>query len=439
VSRSIAGGEQADRRAHLAIAGLIDPGITVSGIARSRIALVMPHLSSPEADEVRARLIRDLSSSYEMVAGVTSDAAAAIAIGDRYPDEQMPESLLVATVTTTQATSRGARIVRIDAPREVPPATAIHLDVEIEASDVAGHTTDVTATLAGLEVGRASHRWAADETRWRASIEAVPVGEPPYVVRVAAATVRLKPDTTETTTGRLKPDTTETTAGRLKRDTTDTTAGRLKRDTTDATPVRPDTTDAKADTTETVPVVSGFSRTVADVVVDLRREPIRVEFYDPRPSWATTFLRRALEADARFQVAGLSFTSRGVSAATGGAVPPGDSRLDGFSVVIVGGLDRLSAADAAALQRFMRERGGAVTVVPDQRIEAGPARDLISGGISGSVRLQPDLNVFTQITHRTRQLIAPCRRLAEPERNSGRRAFGVGDTDRAGEFSAVDM
>ena len=328
----------------IATVGLVDPAITLSGVTRPRIALVMDHPALPEADEVRARLARDLSASYEMIAGVTSDAAAAIAIGDRYPDEQLPESLLVATVTTTRAATPGARIVRIDAPREVPPATAIHLDVEVAANGVAGQTTDVIATLAGLEVGRASHRWAPDEKRWRASIDAVPVGEPPYQL-----TVRLKPDTTDTT-----PDNAAT---------------------------------ARA----TTPIVPGFSRTVADVVVDLRREPFRVEFYDPRPSWATTFLRRALEADARFQVASLSFTSRAISVQTGGAVPLGDPRLDGFEVVIVGGLDRLSGSDAAALQRYMRERGGAIVVVPDQRIEAGPARDLLSGGISGSVRLQPDL------------------------------------------------
>ena len=115
---------------------------------------------------------------------------------------------------------------------------------------------------------------------------------------------------------------------------------------------------------------------MADVVVDVRRDPLRVEFYDPRPSWATTFVRRALEADARFQVATLSSTSRGISAQTGGAVPLDDPRLDAFDVVIVGGLDRLSAADVRALDRYMRERGGAVVVVPDQRIDAGPARDL---------------------------------------------------------------
>jgi hypothetical protein len=138
--------------------------------------------------------------------------------------------------------------------------------------------------------------------------------------------------------------------------------------------LKPDTTNPGSST----PVASGFSRTAADVIVDARRAPLRIEFFDPRPSWATTFVRRALEADARFQVAALSFTSRGVSAQTGGAIPLTDSRLDAFDVVIVGGLDRLSAGDAHALDRFMRERGGAVVMLPDQRIDPGPARDLLS-------------------------------------------------------------
>jgi hypothetical protein len=356
----------------IAAAGLVDPAITVSGVTRPRVALVIDHPTLPEADDVRARLARDLSASYEMVAGVTSDAAAAIAIGDRYPNEQLPESLLVATVTTTPPVTPAARIIRIDAPREVPPATAIHLDVEVETTGLTGQTTDVIATLAGLEVGRASHRWAADEKRWRASIDAVPVGDPPYVIKA-----RLKADPTDAApTGAGPTSAVPTGAAR-----------------TGAVPTGAALTEAAP--TEPTPVGSGFSRTfsatAADVVVDLRREPIRVEFFDPRPSWATTFLRRALEADARFQVAALSFTSRGVSAQTGGAVPLADPRLDDFEVVIVGGLERLSGSDGAALQRYMRERGGAVVVVPDQRVEAGPARDLISGGISGSVRLQPDL------------------------------------------------
>jgi len=302
----------------IAIAALVDPAISVSGASRARVAIVVAQPSSA-ADAVRDRLTRDLSTSYEIVPHVTSDAAAAIVIGDRFPAESMPDSLLVATVTIPGITTPGVRIIRVDAPRDVPAATVIHLDVELEASGVAGQTTDVTAGIEGLEAGRASHRWTADRERWRAGIDAVPIGEPPYVLRITAS------------------------------------AG-----------------------------------AVADVVVDARRAPFRVEFYDPRPSWATTFLRRALEADARFEVASLSFTSRGVSAQTGGDVPLADPRLDRFDLVVVGGLDRLTVADTHSLDRYMRERGGTVVVVPDQPIDAGPARDLVSGG-SGRVRLEPDL------------------------------------------------
>jgi len=311
----------------IAVAGIVDPALTLSGASRARVAVLALRSAPPAAADVRERLVRDLSPSYDVVPDATSDAAAAIVIGDRYPDgldwpggdtsairSSVPDGLPIATVTIPEPVRTGVRIVRIDAPAEVPPATVIHLDVELEGRGVVGQTTGVSADVAGLEAGSASNRWTQDDERWRAGIDVVPIGEPPYVVQV-----RLPPSPT------------------------------------------------------------GFSRTSADVVVDVRRDPFRVEFYDARPSWATTFVRRALEEDGRFQVATLSQTSRGVSAQTGGAVPLGDPRLDGFDVVVVGGLDRLSAADARSLDRYARERGGAVVLLPDQRIDAGPARDLTEG------------------------------------------------------------
>ena len=328
----------------IAIAGFIDPAIAVSAASRARVAVVVPQPAPAAADGVRDRLIRDLASSYDIVSNATSDAAAAVVIGERYPDEPLPDALLIATVTTPDAVTPGVRIVSLGAPREVPPATVMHLDVELDGIRVAGRTTDVTAAIAGLEVGRASHRWTAGEQRWRASIDAVPVGEPPFVLRVEATSSAPSDSAVSGPPPPLPPSSTE--PGRGPAEAQGATAG---------------------------------SRTVADTVVDVRRSPFRVEFYDPRPSWATTFVRRALEADARFQVASLGFPSRGVSAQTGGAVPPGDLRIDGFDVVIVGGLDRLSAADARSLDRYVRERGGALVLVPDERIVAGPARDLVSG------------------------------------------------------------
>ena len=306
----------------IAVAGAIDPAIAMSGATRPRLAVVVLDPSSTVAVDAHRRLMGDLSGSFEITSSVTSDAAVAVVIGDRYPEEQVPGSLLMSTVTTPR--TPGIRIVHIDAPREVPAATAIHLEVDVERAAATGPASTVSASIGGLEAGRASHRWSTGEARWRAQLDVVPLGEAPYVVHVAADTA------------------------------------------------------------------------AADAVVDLRRVPMRVEFYDPRPSWATTFLRRALEADPRFQVAALSDTSRGISVRTGGAVPITDPGLDPFDVVIAGGLDRLSAADGRALDRFMRERGGAVVLVPDQRIDAGPARDLVSGfGIVERLVEQPAQLIVT--------------------------------------------
>jgi hypothetical protein len=315
--------------------------------------------------------MRDLSTAYDLVPAVTSDAAAAIVVGDRLPDDPPPDSLIVATVSLAAPIGSGVRIVRGEAPRDVPAGTAIHLGVELEASGAGGRTTDVIVAAAGVETGRASHRWTGNAERWLAGIDAVPIGDPPYVLQV-----------------RLEPE------------------------TSDAPVADPDTAGT------VIPGVSGFpgppkprrgeggSPTSVDVVVDVRREPIRVQFYEPRPSWSTTFLRRALEADARFEVASLSYASKGVAVQTGSDVPLADTRLDAFDVVIVGGLDRLTAADAGALERFMRERGGAVVVVPDQRFNAGPARDLIAGA-SGSVR--PSASASTPLDYVERLLEQPAK------------------------------
>jgi hypothetical protein len=309
----------------IAAAGLIDPAITLSGSTRARLAIVQLDQAGPKGPALRTggnrlqaardRLVRDLGSSFEIVPQITSDAAAAILIGDRYPREAVPDALRVATVTTTSS-SNGMRIIRIDAPRDVPPGTAMHVDVEAEGIGLAGRTSDLRLTIAGIEMERASHAWTAARERWRASFDAVPVGDPPFVVRIEAFSAAV------------------------------------------AQAFRP-------------------ASAMAAIVVNARRRPLRVEFYEPRPSWASTFVRRALEADPRFQVASVSVTSRGIASRTNDAVPLAEARLDDVDVVVAGGLDRLTAADARALGRFMRERGGAVVLLPDARLDAGPARDLI--------------------------------------------------------------
>jgi hypothetical protein len=292
----------------IAIAAVVDPAISISGDVPPRVAVVVQDPGLPAASAAEATVREVLGRSHEIVPQITSDVAAAIVIGDRYPDEELPANLVVATVTTAKAAL--VRISRLGAPGAVPRTTAMRLEAEIDAFGVAGRSSDLVMTIGGLEVGRLSYRWGLQREVWHAVVDAVPVGDAPWVVRASVVT----------------PD---------------------------------------------------AATSVADAVVSERREPLAVQIYEPRPSWATNFVRRALEADARFRVESLMLSSRGVSTRTPGSVALDSPQLDTFDVVVVGGVERLSAGEVRALDRFMRVRGGAVALLPDVRVGAGAVRDLL--------------------------------------------------------------
>lgn len=94
-----------------------------------------------------------------------------------------------------------------------------------------------------------------------------------------------------------------------------------------------------------------------------------------RASWSATFVRRAIEGDARFAVATSTDLAPRVSVSTAGT--PGLDRLDEVRVVVVGAPDALTAADVDRLDGFVRRRGGAIVLLPDRPI-AGPATRLVS-------------------------------------------------------------
>lgn len=122
----------------------------------------------------------------------------------------------------------------------------------------------------------------------------------------------------------------------------------------------------------------GGSTAVADVGVDVRDKRWPVLVFDPRPSWMSTFVRRALERDPRFAVASRVVTSRNVSTAAG--QPP--ARLDDlaslapFDAIVVGAPDALSDRDVAGLDAFLRRRGGRVILLLDRRA-SGPYEQLL--------------------------------------------------------------
>ncbi|MEX0907163.1 MAG: hypothetical protein WD054_02445, partial [Gemmatimonadota bacterium] len=108
-----------------------------------------------------------------------------------------------------------------------------------------------------------------------------------------------------------------------------------------------------------------------DFAVDVRDRRWAVLFFEGRPAWLSTFVRRTIEQDPRFVVTSRTITSRGVSAESG--LPPerlaDAGSLAEFDAVIVGAPEALTRTDVDGLERYMRARGGSVLLLPDQRTE----------------------------------------------------------------------
>ena len=116
-------------------------------------------------------------------------------------------------------------------------------------------------------------------------------------------------------------------------------------------------------------VVGTTDEASVDVVTDVRDARPGVLFFDPRPSWMSTFVRRAIERDPRFVVSSRVVTSRNVS--TDAGRPPsslGDAdAVDPFDVIVVGAPEALTAGEVSGLEAYLRRRGGSVILLLDQR------------------------------------------------------------------------
>ena len=115
----------------------------------------------------------------------------------------------------------------------------------------------------------------------------------------------------------------------------------------------------------------------ADLVVDVRETKWSVYFFDPRPSWQSTFVRRAIESDARFAVTSRVTTSKNIS--TDAGTPPSLDDVGGishFDAVIVGAPDALNDREVTGLEGYLRRRGGSAVLLLDQRGD-GPFQRLV--------------------------------------------------------------
>jgi hypothetical protein len=131
---------------------------------------------------------------------------------------------------------------------------------------------------------------------------------------------------------------------------------------------------------------SASARTATDVI-DPRWQ---VHFVDTRPSWASTFVRRALEADPRFRVTSRTTTSRAIATTVGDAPAMSDAdALRRFDVLVVGAPDDLSPSDLATLDRVLRTRGGTAVLLLEREPRGALASFIQVGRWAGTRVPQP--------------------------------------------------
>ena len=313
----------------IAGAALLDPSLAITARQRPRLAITLERPGDPLSLAVRERLMRDLRADFDVVAsGPDRDAAAAIVIGYEYPDRAAAFSARTSTVTIeTERRAAAAWIAAVRATRAVPRGTRIQLEVTVDRL-AATAMTSVVAVSAG-PVGHPDVEVARASQAWTA-------GSRRIVLSLDAMPLDLPP-----------------------------------------WHLRVQLSDANQPST-----VATSDLLVAEAA------PLRVLFYEPRPSWIATFVRRAAEADDRFVVGGLEYPSRGIRIASGDTVSLDRMSLRAVSAVVVGGLDRLTAADRDRLDWFVRERGGSLVLLPDARPGSAAWTDWLSGVTAREVLLE---------------------------------------------------
>ena len=121
----------------------------------------------------------------------------------------------------------------------------------------------------------------------------------------------------------------------------------------------------------TAELAGSGSRADADLLVNVDPKRWPVLFFDRRPSWTSTFVRRAIERDPRFVVTSRVITSRNVSTDAGQPPENFDAIAAGelYDAVVVGAPELLTDRDVAGLDAFMRRRGGTVVLLFDARAD----------------------------------------------------------------------
>jgi len=303
----------------IAVAAVVDPVMTVTRpVVRP---IVVAQLTSMNTGAVDAA-IHSAASGVEPTFRKPLDGRLPCGLGepclvvaDGSIDVEIPADLgaAIALVNTAVVGTPNVAVRSVTASSRHHSAGAGTVRVVLSGAGMQGRRTDVRVTDGGATMGSASHAWTADG-EVSLDIPWWPVGDGARALRVSA-----------------------------------------------------DPTEGEATTIDNA----------VDVGVHVAAVRIPVLVYDARPSWASTFVRRALEDDPRFLVE--HRVGLGPSLAAGTPAGRLEARaLDAASVVIAGAPDSLAAADVELLDRFVRRRGGTLILLPD-RSPGGAAARLFPG------------------------------------------------------------
>jgi hypothetical protein len=264
-----------------------------------------------------ARVARTLGTAFTVTSAPFAAAGAAVLVGDRLPDA-IGELVAPTFAVMPEPVRRSATIEEIQVPAWAALNGRVPVNVVTRVTGAIGGRVRLTLRLNGVVVDQVEQDVPAGEPRRLIPLAFTPIGAGVSMLQVTA----------------------------------------------------------------TVPGSPGQDDTGhVDAAVDVRDRPWSVLCYDPRPSWPSTFVRRALEEDDRVVVTSRVITSRNIS--TDAGKPPAsledESALDAFDAIVVGAPDALTDRDVTGLDRFLRRRGGSVILLLDQPA-AGPWQRLADAG-----------------------------------------------------------
>ena len=299
----------------IAVLAVVDPAITSTRSTRPEVALIA--VDSTRDAAVIARVARELGDRFTVIPGPFAPAAATVIVG-RQMSPSAAEVASNAFAVLPERARPGVSIESVNAPARAALDARVPVSVGTHVAGGNGMELETTLHLGDVVIDRVTQRIESDDVRSIVSLSFVPTATGAAPLRVSA---RMRPSARQ----------------------------------------------------------GAASTAAADLVVDVRDDRWAVLFFDPRPSWLSTFVRRAVERDPRFVVTSRVVTSRNVSIDAGR--PPatlGDARsLAAFDAIVVGAAQALEARDVAGLETFLRERGGTVVFLLDER--ASGAYDRLTG------------------------------------------------------------